>query len=119
FHEFCKVSLRDYVHGVGASESELTIRRRDIAAKFVDALALARPLASVNDQALQRIHPGQQVEYRYKFSEIPFAGQPVPAALAEALRANPRIHRASKENFGRSLSDQDEVTRIDVFGSYP
>ena len=119
FHEFCKVSLRDYVHGVGASESELTIRRRDIAAKFVDALALARPLASVNDQALQRIHPGQQVEYRYKFSEIPFAGQPVAAALAEALRANPRIDRASKENFGRSLSDQDEVTRIDVFGSYP
>jgi hypothetical protein len=119
FHEFCKVSLRDFVQGVGASESEIASRRGDIAAKFTEALSLARPLASVNDQALQRLHPGQQVEYRYKFSEIPFAGQPVAPALADALRSNPRIDRASKENYGRSLSDDDEVTRIDIFGSYP
>ena len=119
FHEFCKVSLRDFVSGVGASESEVAVRRRNIASKFTEALSLARPLASVNDQALQRLHPGQQVEYRYKFSEIPFAGQAVASALADALRSNPRIDRASKENFGRALSDEDEVTRIDIFGSYP
>ena len=119
FEEFCKVSLRDYVQGVGASESELSTRRRDIATKFNEALSLARPLASVNDQALQRVHPGQQVEYRYKFSEIPFAGQPVADALAEVLRANPRIDQATKDNYGRSLSDEESVTRIDIFGSYP
>jgi hypothetical protein len=119
FREFCKVSLRDYVQGVGASESELTARRRDIAIKFAEALSLARPLASVSDQALQRVHHGQQVEYRYKFSEVPFAGQPVAAALAEVLRADPRIDRASKDNFDRSLSDEDAVTRLNIFGSYP
>lgn len=119
FEEFCKVSLRDYVQGAGASESQLVNRRRDIDTKFAEALSLARPLASVNDQALQRVHPGQQVEYRYKFSEIPFAGQPVAETLAEVLRANPRIDQATKDNYGRSLSDEDSVTRIDIFGSYP
>ncbi|MUL85848.1 MULTISPECIES: tubulin-like doman-containing protein [unclassified Mycolicibacterium] len=119
FEEFCKVSLRDYVQGAGAPESELVNRRRDIDTKFAEALSLARPLASVNDQALQRVHPGQQVEYRYKFSEIPFAGQPVSDTLAEVLRTNPRIDQATKDNYGRSLSDEDSVTRIDIFGSYP
>ncbi|AHC24152.1 MULTISPECIES: tubulin-like doman-containing protein [Mycobacteriaceae] len=119
FEEFTKVSLRDYVQGVGASEAELSVRRRDIATKFGEALSLARPLASVNDQALQRVHPGQQTEYRYKFSEIPFAGQPVADELAEVLRANPRNDQASKDNFNRSLSDEDSVTHIDIFGSYP
>ncbi|WP_458318518.1 tubulin-like doman-containing protein [Mycolicibacterium brisbanense] len=119
FEEFCRVSLRDYVQGVGAAESEISTRRRDIATKFNEALSLARPLASVNDQALQRVHPGQQVEYRYKFSEVPFAGQPVADALAEVLRSNPRIDQATKDNYGRSLSDEDSVTRIDIFGSYP
>lgn len=119
FDEFCRVSLRDYVQGAGAPESELTARRHDIATKFAEALSLARPLASVSDQALTRVHPGQQVEYRYKFSEIPFAGQPVGMALADTLRSNPRVDQASKDNFARALTDDDGVTHIDIFGSYP
>ena len=93
--------------------------RRDITTKFAEALSLARPLASVNDEALQRVHPGQQTEYRYKFSEVPFAGQPVADALFEVLRNNPRIDQATKDNYHRSLSDEDSVTRVDIFGSYP
>jgi hypothetical protein len=119
FEEFCKVSLRDFVQGAGAAESELATRRRDITTKFAEALSLARPLASVNDEALQRVHPGQQTEYRYKFSEVPFAGQPVADALFEVLRNNPRIDQATKDNYHRSLSDEDSVTRVDIFGSYP
>jgi len=68
---------------------------------------------------MQRVHPGQQVEYRYKFSDIPFAGQSVAEALEDALASNPRIDGATKENFARSLSDEDGVTRVDIFGSYP
>jgi hypothetical protein len=119
FYEFCKLSLRDYVQGVGAAESETTARRNDIVAKFNEALSLARPLASVNDQSLQAVHPGQQLGYRYKFSEVPFLGQSVAHALADVLRSNPRIDQATKDNFGRSLSDEDSVTRLDIFGSYP
>ncbi|MDH6196282.1 hypothetical protein M2272_002925 [Mycobacterium frederiksbergense] len=119
FQEFCKLSLRDYIQGVGASESELAARHRDIVAKFNEALALARPLASVNEQSLQRLHPGQRVEYRYKFSFVPFLGQQVAEELAQALRSNPRTDQASRDNFDRALSDDDDVTRIDIFGSYP
>ena len=50
---------------------------------------------------------------------MPFAGQPVAEALADVLRTNPRIDQASKENFARALTDEDSVTRIDIFGSYP
>ena len=113
------MSLRDFVQGAGAAESELATRRRDITTKFAEALSLARPLASVNDEALQRVHPGQQTEYRYKFSEVPFAGQPVADALFDVLRTNPRIDQATKDNYHRSLSDEDSVTRVDIFGSYP
>jgi hypothetical protein len=119
FHEFCKLSLRDYVQGVGAAESELAARRNDIVAKFNEALSLARPLASVNDESLQSVHPGQQLEYRYKFSDVPFFGQSVAEALDGALRSNPRIDQATKDNFARSLSDEDSVTRLNIFGSYP
>ena len=73
----------------------------------------------MNDEALQRVHPGQQTEYRYKFSEVPFAGQPVADALFEVLRNNPRIDQATKDNYNRSLSDEDSVTTVDIFGSYP
>lgn len=119
FESFTKVSLRDYVQGVGASEAEMSTRRRDIAARFAEALSLARPLASINDQALQRVHAGQETEYRYKFSVIPFAGQPVADDLADVLRRNPRIDQATNDIYGQSLSDDDKVTKIDVFGSYP
>lgn len=119
FHEFCKLSLRDYVQGVGAAESELAMRRNDIVAKFSEALSLARPLASVNDQALQAVHPGRQLVYRYKFSDVPFLGQSVAHELGKVLRSNPRIDQASKDNFQRSLSDEDSMTRVDIFGSYP
>lgn len=119
FHEFCKLSLRDYVQGVGAAESELATRRNDIVAKFSEALSLARPLASVNDQALQAVHPGRQLVYRYKFSDVPFLGQSVAHELDKVLRSNPRIDQASKDNFQRSLSDEDSMTRVDIFGSYP
>jgi hypothetical protein len=107
------------VQGAGAAESELATRCRDITTKFAEALSLARPLASVNDEALQRVHPGQQTEYRYKFSEVPFAGQPVADALFEVLRNNPRIDQATKDNYHRSLSDEDSVTRVDIFGPTP
>ena len=34
-------------------------------------------------------------------------------------RTDPRIDQATKENYARSMSDEDSVTRIDIFGSYP
>lgn len=117
FADFCRVSLRDYVQGVGAAESELAARRADIVAKFREATTLARPLISVNHTAVVRLH-GRDEQYRYKFSEIPFAGKPVAGDLADVLRREPLIDQATRDNFDQSLSDEGSVTRIDIFGSY-
>jgi hypothetical protein len=35
------------------------------------------------------------------------------------LRNNPRIDQATKDNYHRSLSDEDSVTRVDIFGPTP
>lgn len=119
FHTFTKLSLRDYVRGVGAAESELRQRQRDIASKFGEALSLARPLTSVDSRALGAVHDGRSLEYRYKFSAVPFLGLPVADDLRATLRDDPRIDQPSSDNLGSSMSDLDGVSRVDIFGSYP
>jgi hypothetical protein len=92
------VSLRDFVQGAGAAESELVIAPPGHHHQVREALSLARPLASVNDEALQRVHPGQQTEYRYKFSEVPFAGRPSPTrclTCCATIRASTRPPRTT------------------------
>ena len=118
FDVFCSLSLRDFVRGVGAAESELAQRQRAVASKFTEALNLARPLTSVNNQALQEVHR-RDVEYRYKFSVVPFLGLGLVDELQRSVTANPKIDGASLDNLRNSLSDNDGVTRVDIFGSYP
>ncbi|MDH6284108.1 tubulin-like doman-containing protein [Prescottella agglutinans] len=118
FDDFCKVSLRDYVMGVGGAESELTRRRDAVITKFQEALSLARPLISVNDTAVQELH-GTATEYRYKFAEVPFKGLDVGDQLIRLLDADPRVDQPAKDNLRRSMTDEGGVTRIDIFGSYP
>ena len=73
-----------------------------------------------NDEALQRVHPGQQTEYRYKFSEVPFAGQPGCRRAVRSAAQQPAIStRPPRTTTTESLSDEDSVTRVDIFGSYP
>lgn len=118
FDRFVSVSLRDYVSGVDAPESERAQRLRDLAGKFAETLSLAMPLISVNDKAVQMLH-GRDVEYRYKFSTIPFADLPIVGDLKRVLESNPRIDASSMTNLEKALSDQGDPRRIDVFGSYP
>nr|WP_296779051.1 tubulin-like doman-containing protein [Rhodococcus sp. (in: high G+C Gram-positive bacteria)] len=118
FDRFVRVSLRDYVQGIDAPESELAQRRNSISIKFAEALSLARPLATVSDEALRVLH-GTQLEYRYKYSAIPFGGISVGEDLARILESNPRIDQATKDNFKSSLTDESGLTKIDIFGSYP
>ena len=119
FDRFCNVSLGDFVKGVGANESEVAGRQRDIASKFREALTLARPLISVNPTAVQAVH-GTEMVYRYKFSDVPF--QTVPSLVSEltgTLQSTPSIDASSLTNLQRALSDTEGVTKIDIFGSYP
>ncbi|MDV7087266.1 tubulin-like doman-containing protein [Rhodococcus opacus] len=119
FDKFCSVSLQEFVTGVGAAESELAGRHRDVVSKFGQAISLAKPLASVNEQALQAIHGDRQMEYRFKFSSVPFRGLRVGDDLVAALDEGSRIDEKTKEVLRNALSDEKQIKRIDIFGSYP
>lgn len=119
FDRFCRVSLREFIEDHTVPEYMLDERRAVLQAKFTEALSLARPLASVNQQALEALHPGQQVEYRYKFTSVPFANLSVADTLAQVLQKNPMIDHETESEFRRWLSDEDRLTRVDIFGSYP
>ncbi len=119
FDRFCSVSLRDYVGGPNVRESERDGRRRDLLTKFRETLSLAVPLISVDEQSVQILHGGNSVEYRYKFSAVPFRNLAIAGELESVLTTNPNIDRSSVSNFGTALSDQGNPRRIDVFGSYP
>lgn len=120
FDQFCRLSITDYVKGVGAAETEADDRRRSVVTKFEQALSLARPLISVNNTALQAVHRGRGVEYRYKFSEVPFREVPAVADdLVRVLRTNSMIDAPSVDNLTRAISDTQNITRVDIFGSYP
>lgn len=119
FERFCRVSLRDFIAGADAPESELAQRRGLLLSKFEQALSLARPLASVNKQALAALHNNQQIEYHYKFSSVPFKNLPVADEMSQALERNPMITLEAKNGFARLLTDERGLKRVDIFGSYP
>ncbi len=118
FDIFCSESIRDYL-SAGGRESEQAQRHRDLVVKFRETLALAVPLISVDEQTVQLLHGGRSVEYRYKFSSVPFRNLAITRDLELALTGNPNIDGSSLSNFQRALTDQGNPRRIDVFGSYP
>jgi hypothetical protein len=119
FDRFCRLSITDFVRGADAAEAQLASRRKEVLEKFIEALTLARPLISVNNTALQAVHQGTDIIYRYKFSEVPFDGLPFADELTRVLQTNPMIDQPSVENLERAVTDTAGVTRIDIFGSYP
>lgn len=124
FDRFCSVSLREFVTGRSGSdmqvaETELAARRRDLLLRFGEAVSLARPLASVNENAMQAIHGVSEMVYRYKFSAVPFHSLTLADELADSLDQQIRIDSNSVRAFEGALSDEANIKRIDIFGSYP
>jgi hypothetical protein len=119
FDQFCRLSIRDFVTGEGAAESELQTRHKEIVERFRETLTLARPLISVNNTVLQAVHRGEGIEYRYKFSEVPFNQLAIADDLIRVLQTNPMIDRPSVANLQTAIGENSGVTRIDIFGSYP
>lgn len=118
FDKFCSLSLRDYVRGVDASQSDIPQRQADVIAKFTEAVNRAVPLISVNPDVVQQLH-GTSVAYRFKFSSIPFGElDDVSQALLSEIEANPNIGAETAAILQRSLTADTRVQRIDIFGSY-
>ncbi|MFP5347636.1 MAG: tubulin-like doman-containing protein [Actinomycetes bacterium] len=117
FSTFCELSLRDYIAGGDVSEPAQAQRMAEVVGKFQQALSLARPLISADQTAVEMVH-GEGLSYQYKFSEIPFEGLPVAGSVEKNLSA-PLIDPTTSTRFRAALSIDDQIKRIDVFGSYP
>jgi hypothetical protein len=110
----------DHVRETNVSELEAKARRQQLVEKFEQTLAMARPQIGISPAALGAAHLGRGVEYRYRFSEVPFRSVPALAEqLERVLASDPVIDRSSRDQLRAALGDAQGVTRIDVFGSCP
>lgn len=123
FNRFVSVSLRDHITGIDMNDNERELEQRkrssEMVGKFGEALRLAMPLISVNEQVVRLLHGGDGVQYRYKFSLIPFAELSLADELRREITGNSAIDQSTRDNFTDALADQGDPRRIDIFGSYP
>lgn len=119
FDNFCSLSLYDYVRGEdGVQSSALPARHQDLIDKFTQTLSRALPLISVEPNVVSTVHQSP-MEYRFKFSDIPFADNPELARdLAQAISSRQNIGSDTADIFARAIKDDKIVTHVDVFGSY-
>ena len=118
FDQFCRLSLRDYVIGVGEPDSVANKRPTEVVGKFREALTLARPLASVSRTAVQAVH-GVEMVYRYKFSEVPFKElATIVDALESSLKGTDGVDSETSAILTRALTDNALIDHVDIFGSY-
>ena len=117
FDRFCRLSIRDLLRGDDVQD--FAWHEQEVVAKFTEVLGLARPLISVDETAVQAVHAGMSVQYRYKFSEVPVKGLGTARLLGNAVRGDGMIDRPSGAILDAAIGDDGGVTHIDVFGSYP
>ena len=126
FDIFVSTNLRAYLEGKDASrpsEVEIQRRQRELVAQFRRALDLAVPLSSVNAQAVKVMYrsrgEGQEVQYVYKFSQVPLGALSVADDILALIRHDSLINDVTPTNFERALTAEGNPRRIDIFGSYP
>ncbi|GEE00703.1 hypothetical protein nbrc107696_11490 [Gordonia spumicola] len=125
FDRYVSQSLQDYVTGrsgsvdQGVPETELARRQRDLVGHFAQAVQLARPLASVNLNALKVMHNNADLEYTFKFSAVPFQHLVVADMLTTELRGTQHVRDETVRAFTNALTDESGIKRIDIFGNFP
>jgi Tubulin like len=111
FHAFTSESLRSYASSSATME--------EVSVKFQQTLTRALPLAKVSSAMVLQLY-GQEVSYRYKFSQVPFNNHPLGGVLRSLLENGQGIETASVAAFEEAQrTGSQNATRIDVFGSYP
>lgn len=120
FDKYVSVSIEQFIGE--ASESERDVREREVVLRFTEALALARPLIGVDQNALNVVHPNESIEYFYKFSAVPLLRrESLVEKLKAALAGNPMIKQPTRDTFAEAVTDidADRIAHIDIFGAYP
>ncbi len=112
FDAYCSVSLADYASGAdGAAPSTVQDRHALLEKRFHEALTAALPLAGVSAAAVRAVHLGEDVKYRYKFSNVPFGDVPILAErFEEVLRTWPNIDETTVQAFPNSVKQDAHAT---------
>ncbi len=111
FSIFVQESIRAYVDAGGGQRSD------EVVGKFRQVLTKAVPFAQVSPQVVDEVHDGPAT-VNFFFSDIPFAGLPIAAALEALVTQDSSVDALTTQNLTLALS-QAPATRIDVFGYYP
>ena len=77
-----------------------------------------RPLASVNETPCRPSTGVSEMVYRHKFSAVPMDSNSA-TGWGTALAQRIRVDSNSAAAFGNALTDERNIKRIDIFGSYP
>ncbi|WP_308652123.1 tubulin-like doman-containing protein [uncultured Actinomyces sp.] len=118
FESFVSQSLRDYLTDPAAGEFEQARRADEVLEGMQRAMAMARPLVQVDAQVFQRLH-GSAPALSFNFSSVPFRHTKVATELVTyASHETSFDGPAVAQTIEQALSD-DQVSRVDVFGSYP
>lgn len=120
FATFADQSIAQYLNDMNIAQVDRTKRQEDFVSKFLQALALARPVVGVDEQMVQFLHNGRQLSYVYTFSEIPFEeNDMVASGVSAKLTGDPSLESSTGSNFRRALTGAGStVGKISIFGSY-
>lgn len=118
FHSYVSQSLRDFLQEKGRGSTELSERARLVVDRFSEVLRLAQPLVGVSATAIRQNHPGEELQYAYQFSGLPFGSLPLADDLRNELVGLQALEPQSETRFLQSLSDDSAANRIAVFGAY-
>ncbi|OFE16162.1 hypothetical protein BA895_19935 [Humibacillus sp. DSM 29435] len=120
FERFAGQSIAQYLGDPAVSDFDREQRQQDFARRFIETMALARPVVGVDAAMVPRIHSNRSVRYVYSFSEIPFEeNDEVARAVRQRLAGDADLEPSTVDNFGRALAGSDATTgKISLFGSY-
>lgn len=119
FEVFCSQSLRSFLTDETVGEHERSQRSQAVLTGLKRTLEMARPLVEISTETYRSLHNGDTPALAYTFSPIPLRNQSVAQDFLDYLDQESTIDRELvHDRVDKALGDED-VARIDVFGSYP
>ncbi|MBO3724372.1 tubulin-like protein [Actinomyces bowdenii] len=119
FETFSSQSLRSYLTDDTVGDHERHARSEAVLTGLKRTLEMARPLAEISEEAYRVLHNGERPALAYTFSPIPLRNQEVVGRFLDYLDQEETIDRdLVRDRVDKALGDED-VSRVDVFGSYP
>jgi Tubulin like len=123
FAEFASQSINGYLIDPQVSAVDRSRRQEEFVGKFVDTLAMARPVVGVDPAMAQRLHNLSELQYAYSFSEIPFQdSDPIAQAIIQRLGGMSDVTHETLDAFKGALKGDTGnaglAGKISVFGAY-